>query len=402
MLGLEEAVKKITSDTASIWGIPNRGLIRQGYTADMTIFDESAIDRGPEYYVQDVPGDGHRYVRDSVGVEQVIIGGAIARGQPARVIPDAHRGEIPRWFFITRRCRVKESIAVVGAGICGCAPVLALARAGHNVTLVERDPPPPAGGPDEAFFEWNRRGAAQFRHPHAFLAVMTNLLEESFPDLIDDFREAGARKVTFADMLPPELRDDYTPAPGDEKLWLLMCRRATMETVFRRYAETSGDVRILSDTNVTGILTERDDAGSIVMNGLELQPREDDRFELPADIVIDAGVATAESGNGSPNSARPSRARTTMPRSSTTRVTTNCCPASKNRHVAARSDRLAISVTSNTASSRATMATSPSFYACPITRPNSGKRSKTVTPSTGSAAAFRGCDPGSTRTKRAP
>ena len=59
----------------------------------MTIFDADLIDRGPEYYVQDVPGDGHRYVRDSVGVETVIIGGAVAYTQQGGYT-DERRGEI--------------------------------------------------------------------------------------------------------------------------------------------------------------------------------------------------------------------------------------------------------------------------------------------------------------------
>jgi len=78
LIGLEEAVKKITSDTAAIWGIPDRGLIRTGYIADITIFDPETINRGDEVFVHDVPGDGHRYVRDSIGVDTVIVGGGIA------------------------------------------------------------------------------------------------------------------------------------------------------------------------------------------------------------------------------------------------------------------------------------------------------------------------------------
>lgn len=78
MLGLEQAVKKITADTADIWGIPERGLLKPGYVADITIFDADKIDRGPEYYVQDVPGDGHRYVRDAIGIDSVVIGGEVA------------------------------------------------------------------------------------------------------------------------------------------------------------------------------------------------------------------------------------------------------------------------------------------------------------------------------------
>ena len=77
-LSLEAAVKKVTSDTASIWGIPERGLLRTDYVADIVIFDPQTIDRGDEDYVGDVPGDGSRYVRDSRGVDTVFVGGALA------------------------------------------------------------------------------------------------------------------------------------------------------------------------------------------------------------------------------------------------------------------------------------------------------------------------------------
>jgi N-acyl-D-aspartate/D-glutamate deacylase len=92
-IGLEAAVKKITSDTANIWGIPERGLLQPGYVADIAIFDRNTIDRGAEYYVQDVPGDGSRYVRDSVGVDTVIVGGEVAWSAGSGYAP-AHRGAI--------------------------------------------------------------------------------------------------------------------------------------------------------------------------------------------------------------------------------------------------------------------------------------------------------------------
>ncbi len=77
-LGLEAAVKKITLDTANIWGLTDRGQLREGFAADVTVFDPDTIGRGPEYYVQDVPGDGSRYVRDALGVDTVVIGGEVA------------------------------------------------------------------------------------------------------------------------------------------------------------------------------------------------------------------------------------------------------------------------------------------------------------------------------------
>lgn len=78
LMTLEEAVKKITADTAAIWGIPDRGVLQPGHVADITIFDADAIDRGEEIYVHDVPGDGWRYTRESRGVETVIVGGKVA------------------------------------------------------------------------------------------------------------------------------------------------------------------------------------------------------------------------------------------------------------------------------------------------------------------------------------
>jgi N-acyl-D-aspartate/D-glutamate deacylase len=77
-MSLEAAVKKITADTAAIWGIPERGLLRPGYVSDIVVFDAQEIARGEENYVGDVPGDGSRYVRDSRGVDTVIVGGAVA------------------------------------------------------------------------------------------------------------------------------------------------------------------------------------------------------------------------------------------------------------------------------------------------------------------------------------
>jgi N-acyl-D-amino-acid deacylase len=92
-LGLEAAVKKITADPASLWGLGNRGMLREGFIADITVFDEAVVDRGVEYFVQDVPGDGYRYVRDAHGIHSVVIGGALANDK-VNGYHEAHRGQI--------------------------------------------------------------------------------------------------------------------------------------------------------------------------------------------------------------------------------------------------------------------------------------------------------------------
>ena len=77
-LTLEQAVKKITSDTADIWGLKDRGRLVPGAHADLVIFDPDTIDRGDEVPVFDMPGDGMRYVRAARGVETVVVNGEVA------------------------------------------------------------------------------------------------------------------------------------------------------------------------------------------------------------------------------------------------------------------------------------------------------------------------------------
>ena len=189
---------------------------------------------------------------------------------------------------------MSQSIAVVGAGICGLFTGLSLARKGFDVTLFERDVPPPEGSAEDAFFSWQRRGAAQFRHPHAFLGLMCSVLGENYPDLLDELLAAGARKMTFADMVPKHLTDQYQPEPGDEKLWMLLCRRATIETILRRYVECEPNLRIRSQTFVTDVLVAQTqtDTGenTLTVTGLELTDRQNKNLKSThsADIIVNA------------------------------------------------------------------------------------------------------------------
>ncbi|MBM4206026.1 MAG: FAD-dependent oxidoreductase [Gammaproteobacteria bacterium] len=188
-----------------------------------------------------------------------------------------------------------EQILVVGSGIAGMCTSMALARKGFAVTLLERDGQPPEGDADKAFFEWARRGASQFRHPHAFLGLMCNLLQDNYPDLLEAFYAAGARKVGFKDMLSPELSGKYTPEPGDEKLFVLMCRRATIETVLRRYVSSFPGVRVLNGVHVDGLLSEKVD-GKLVARGVKVRRDCVEKFgaEIRADVVVDASGRTTK------------------------------------------------------------------------------------------------------------
>jgi len=204
---------------------------------------------------------------------------------------------------------MSERIVILGSGIAGMCTALALARQGLNITVLERDTPPPEGDADQAFFDWPRRGASQFRHPHAFLGLMCNLLEENYPDLLEDFYTAGARRLDFQEMLSPELQAGYTPESGDEKLWMLMCRRATIETVLSRYVERLPNIQVHNGITIDGVVADRAENGSLNVRGVKV--RRDCTAEfgqiIEADVLVDASGRTtrfpgyfAELGNEVP------------------------------------------------------------------------------------------------------
>lgn len=76
-LTTEQAVRRLTHETALAWGLRDRGLLNPGYAADVVIFDPETIDRGDEVGVSDLPGDGFRYIRHALGVDAVIVNGAV-------------------------------------------------------------------------------------------------------------------------------------------------------------------------------------------------------------------------------------------------------------------------------------------------------------------------------------
>ncbi len=100
------------------------------------------------------------------------------------------------------------NVVVIGGGVAGLASAVRLGRAGHDVTVIERDDTPMPETADQAF-DWNRRGAPQVRHSHAFLARLRNLLRDHQPDILDALLAEGATEMRFGDSVPPDM--DFTP-----------------------------------------------------------------------------------------------------------------------------------------------------------------------------------------------
>ncbi len=176
------------------------------------------------------------------------------------------------------------NIVVVGGGVSGLSTALKMSRAGHQVTVVERDDTPMPDSPDEAFF-WDRRGAPQVRHSHAFLARLVTLLKANEPDVVAHLYEAGATELRFGDDLPPTMTN-YEPELGDDELTMLTCRRTTFEWVLRRVVLDEGRVKFQVGVGVNGLLHETDsETGLERVVGVRLE----DGSERRADLVVVAG-----------------------------------------------------------------------------------------------------------------
>ncbi len=175
---------------------------------------------------------------------------------------------------------------VMGGGVAGLGSALALSRAGHLVTVLERDATPLPADPDHAF-DWNRRGAPQVRHSHALLARLRNLLRDRYPDVLARLLDAGATEMRFAEMMPDTI-DDPTPVPEDEDLVALACRRTTFEWVLRHAVLDDPNVRLLDGHAAEGLVIDRRPDGRPWVRGVVVTDGDGSPVEHRADLVIAA------------------------------------------------------------------------------------------------------------------
>ncbi len=89
MLPLEEAIRRLTSVPAQVFGVPLRGTVASGMIADLVVFDPDKVACGKQEAVNDFPGGGLRYIEKSSGIAHTIVNGQMlySQGEAQGVVP---------------------------------------------------------------------------------------------------------------------------------------------------------------------------------------------------------------------------------------------------------------------------------------------------------------------------
>jgi 2-polyprenyl-6-methoxyphenol hydroxylase-like FAD-dependent oxidoreductase len=175
-------------------------------------------------------------------------------------------------------------IVVAGGGICGMAGALMLARDGHEVTVLDRDPGPVPDDVEQAWSDWNRRGVAQFRLAHVLLARGYQVLDAALPDVVETLRANGGLVFNQVAELLAAI-PGATPHDEDRRFETVTGRRTSIEWSLAHVLAEEPGVEVRRGAAIDGLVT-----GPCVLDGVVhvAGVRLAGGDEIAADLVVDA------------------------------------------------------------------------------------------------------------------
>ena len=94
-LSLEDAVWRLTGHPHQAFRLAQRGLVREGFFADLVAFDPETVGTTPVERVYDLPGGADRLLVGSTGIHHLWVNGVATR-RDGRELPDARPGRLLR------------------------------------------------------------------------------------------------------------------------------------------------------------------------------------------------------------------------------------------------------------------------------------------------------------------
>lgn len=174
-------------------------------------------------------------------------------------------------------------IIFLGGGVCGLAGGMMLARDGHDVTVLERDPAPAPESLQDAWETWDRDGVRQFRLAHFLAPAGRAVLEEDLPEVFQDLVAAGAARMDLLALMPPNLAEDQ-PRAGDDRFVTYTARRPIFEQVLSKAAAEEPRLEVRRGAAVKELMIDRPNGTAPHVDGVRLDSGE----TVHGDLVVDA------------------------------------------------------------------------------------------------------------------